>query len=70
VFAITREPLVVFTSNAFAILGLRSLFFLLAGVMHKFRFLKFGLGVVLVFVGLKMVWLNEAFGGKFRSVGH
>lgn len=65
IFALTREPLIVFTSNAFAILGLRSLFFLLAGVMHKFRFLKYGLGIVLVFVGLKMVWLNEAFGGKF-----
>ena len=65
IFAITREPLLVFTSNAFAILGLRSLFFLLAGVMHKFRLLKYGLGIVLVFVGLKMVWLNEAFGGKF-----
>lgn len=65
IFALTREPLIVFTSNAFAIMGLRSMFFLLAGVMHKFRFLKYGLGVVLVFVGLKMVWLNEAFGGKF-----
>jgi tellurite resistance protein TerC len=65
IFALTREPLVVFTSNAFAILGLRSLFFLLAGVMHKFRYLKYGLGLILVFVGLKMVWLNEAFGGKF-----
>jgi tellurite resistance protein TerC len=65
IFALTREPLVVFTSNAFAIMGLRSLFFLLAGVMHKFRFLKYGLGLILVFVGLKMVWLNEAFGGKF-----
>jgi tellurite resistance protein TerC len=41
------------------------MFFLLAGVVHKFRFLKYGLGLVLVFVGLKMVWLNEAFGGKF-----
>lgn len=65
IFALTREPLIVFTSNAFAILGLRSLYFLLAGVMHKFRFLKYGLGIVLVFVGLKMVWLNEAFDGKF-----
>jgi tellurite resistance protein TerC len=65
IFALTHEPLIVFTSNAFAIMGLRSLFFLLAGVMHKFRYLKYGLGVVLVFVGLKMVWLNEAFGGKF-----
>jgi tellurite resistance protein TerC len=65
IFALTREPLVVFTSNIFAILGLRALFFMLAGVMHKFRFLKYGLGLILVFVGLKMVWLNEAFGGKF-----
>lgn len=65
IFAITREPLIVFTSNIFAILGLRALFFLLAGVMHKFHFLKYGLGLVLIFVGLKMVWLNEAFDGKF-----
>lgn len=61
IFAITREPLVVFTSNIFAILGLRALFFLLAGVMHKFHLLKYGLGVILAFVGLKMVWLNSLF---------
>jgi len=65
IFALTKEPLIVFTSNVFAILGLRAMFFLLAGVMHKFRFLKYGLGLVLIFVGLKMVWLNDAFGGKF-----
>jgi tellurite resistance protein TerC len=65
IFAITKEPLIVFTSNVFAILGLRALFFLLAGVMHKFWALKYALGVILVFVGLKMVWLNHAFGGKF-----
>jgi tellurite resistance protein TerC len=65
IFALTKEPLIVFTSNVFAILGLRALFFLLAGVMDKFRYLKYGLGLILVFVGLKMVWLNEAFGGKF-----
>jgi tellurite resistance protein TerC len=65
IFAITKEPLIVFTSNIFAILGLRALFFLLAGVMHKFWALKYGLGVILIFVGLKMVWLNHAFGGKF-----
>jgi tellurite resistance protein TerC len=65
IFALTKEPLVVFTSNVFAILGLRAMFFMLAGVMHKFSYLKYGLGLVLVFVGLKMVWLNEAFGGKF-----
>jgi tellurite resistance protein TerC len=45
--------------------GLRAMFFMLAGVMHKFRFLKYGLGLILVFVGLKMVWLNAAFDGKF-----
>ena len=65
IFAITKEPLIVFTSNVFAILGLRAMFFMLADVMHKFRFLKYGLGLILVFVGLKMVWLNEAFDGKF-----
>ncbi|HMX58385.1 MAG TPA: TerC family protein [Leptospiraceae bacterium] len=65
IFAITKEPLIVFTSNVFAILGLRSLFFLLAGSSDKFHLLKYGLAVVLVFVGLKMVWLNDAFGGKF-----
>jgi tellurite resistance protein TerC len=65
IFAITSEPLIVFTSNIFAILGLRSLYFLLAGVIDRFRYLKYGLGLILVFVGLKMAWLNDAFGGKF-----
>lgn len=65
IFALTREPLIVFTSNIFAILGLRAMYFMLAGAVDKFHLLKFGLAVVLVFVGLKMVWLNEAFGGKF-----
>ena len=65
IFALTKEPLIVFTSNIFAILGLRAMFFMLAGVMDKFRFLKYGLGIVLIFVGLKMVWLNQAFDGKF-----
>lgn len=65
IFAITKEPLIVFTSNVFAILGLRAMYFLLAGFVDRFVYLKYGLGCVLVFVGLKMVWLNEAFGGKF-----
>lgn len=65
IFAITDEPLVVFTSNIFAILGLRSLYFLLAGVVDKFKYLKYGLGFILIFVGLKMTYLNDAFGGKF-----
>lgn len=65
IFALTSEPLIVFTSNIFAILGLRSMYFMLAGVMDRFAYIKYGLAAVLVFVGLKMVWLNEAFGGKF-----
>jgi tellurite resistance protein TerC len=55
VLAITRDPFIVYTSNVFAILGLRSLFFLLAGAMQQLRFLKYGLALVLVFVGVKMV---------------
>ncbi|MBF0366333.1 MAG: TerC family protein [Oligoflexia bacterium] len=65
IFALTDEPLIVFTSNIFAILGLRSMYFMLAGVMDRFIYIKYGLAMVLVFVGLKMVYLNEAFGGKF-----
>lgn len=65
IFALTKEPLLVFTSNIFAILGLRSLYFLLAGVVEKFYLLKYGLALVLVFVGLKMVWLNDLYGGHF-----
>ncbi len=65
IFALTKEPLIVFTSNIFAILGLRAMYFMLAGMVDKFYLLKYGLAVVLVFVGLKMVWLNHAFGGKF-----
>ena len=55
VFGVTRDPFIVFTSNIFAILGLRALYFLLAGLMHKFQYLGFGLGLVLVFVGGKML---------------
>jgi tellurite resistance protein TerC len=65
IFALTREPLIVFTSNVFAILGLRALYFLLAGAIEMFHLLKYGLALVLIFVGLKMAWLNEMFGGKF-----
>src|SRR5215468_6355103 len=68
IFALTHEPLFVFTSNIFAILGLRALFFMLAGAVDKFHLLKYGLGVVLIFVGLKMVWLNQLFDGKFPIV--
>jgi tellurite resistance protein TerC len=55
VFAVTTDPFIVFTSNIFAILGLRSMYFLLAGVISKFAYLKFGLALVLVFVGAKML---------------
>ena len=65
IFALTDEPLIVFTSNIFAILGLRSLYFLLAGAVERFKLLKYGLAAVLIFVGLKMVWLNDLYGGKF-----
>jgi len=65
IFGVTDEPLIVFTSNIFAILGLRSLFFLLAGAVHLFHLLKYGLSVVLIFVGLKMTWLNGLYGGHF-----
>ena len=55
VFAITSDPFIVFTSNIFAILGLRSLYFLLAGMLGRFQYLKVGLAAVLIFVGLKML---------------
>ena len=55
IFAITRDPFIVYTSNVFAILGLRALYFLLAGVMEMFRYLKVGLSLVLCFVGAKMM---------------
>jgi tellurite resistance protein TerC len=55
IFAITQDPFLVYTSNVFAILGLRSLYFLLAGVIDKFRFLRFGLAFILTFVGVKML---------------
>jgi predicted tellurium resistance membrane protein TerC len=65
IFAVTSEPLVVFTSNVFAILGMRVLYSLLVSVVSKFSLLKYALGSILVFVGLKMIWLNEALGGTF-----
>ena len=60
IFAITQDPFIVYTSNVFAILGLRSLYFLLAGVVDKFVFLRYGLVVVLTFVGAKLL-LSEVF---------
>ena len=55
IFAVTRDPFLVYTSNVFAILGLRAMFFLLAGVMDKFAYLKTGLAVILAYVGFKML---------------
>jgi tellurite resistance protein TerC len=56
IFAVTTDPFIVFTSNIFAILGLRSLYFLLAGAADRFHYLKLGLAVVLVFIGVKMTF--------------
>lgn len=67
IFAITREPLVVYTSNVFAILGLRAMYFLLAGALVRFHLLRYGLALLLIFVGLKMSWLNAAWQGHFPS---
>jgi len=58
IFAITRDPFIVFTSNILAILGLRSLYFLLVGVLEKFVYLKIGLSLVLIFVGAKMLAMD------------
>ena len=55
IFAVTQDPFIVYTSNVCAILGLRALYFLLAGVMQSFHYLKYGLSLVLVFVGVKML---------------
>lgn len=63
IFAITTDPFIVYTSNVFAILGLRALYFALAGVIHRFHYLKYGLSLVLIVVGTKMV-LNAWFGTK------
>ena len=55
VLAVTRDPFVVFTSNVFAILGLRAMYFALAGILKLFRFLHYGLSAILVFIGVKML---------------
>jgi len=69
IFAITADPFLVFTSNVFAILGLRSLYFALAGLMDKFRYLKVSLAFVLMVVGVKMLladWLKSVLSGSFH----
>ena len=69
IFSITSDPFLVFTSNVFAILGLRSLYFALAGMVNKFRYLKVSLALVLMLVGVKMLlaeWLKVALGRHFN----
>ena len=69
IFAITTDPFIVFTSNVFAILGLRSLYFALAGAITKFRYLKVSLAAILGLVGLKMLaaeWLKDVIGPNFN----
>jgi tellurite resistance protein TerC len=71
IFAITADPFLVFTSNVFAILGLRSLYFALAGMVDKFRYLKVALATVLLVVGVKMLcaeWLKLVLGDHFNLV--
>ena len=61
IFAITTDPYIVYTSNIFAILGLRALYFALAAVMHRFHYLKYALAILLVFIGSK-IFIADAFG--------
>ena len=61
IFAITTDPFIVYTSNIFAILGLRALYFALAAVIHRFKYLKYALAVILVFIGAKIFW-NQIYG--------
>jgi tellurite resistance protein TerC len=58
IFAITSDPFIVFTSNIFAILGLRAMYFLLADMAERFHLLKYGLAAILVFIGVKMLLLD------------
>lgn len=67
IFAVSQDPFIVYTSNVFAILGLRALYFALAGIIHRFRYLKYGLSLILVFIGAKMI-LNAWFEAKIISI--
>jgi tellurite resistance protein TerC len=64
IFAITTDPFIVYTSNIFAILGLRAMYFALAAVVHRFHYLKYALALVLVFIGAKIFLGDFVFGGK------
>jgi tellurite resistance protein TerC len=63
IFAITQDPFIVYTSNIFAILGLRALYFALAAMIHRFHYLKYALALVLIFIGAKIFLVNIV--GKF-----
>jgi predicted tellurium resistance membrane protein TerC len=67
VFAVSLDPFIVFTSNIFAIMGLRALYFLLANVMGLFVYLKFGVSFILLFVGCKMLAAVSGFPSRSRS---
>jgi len=72
IFGVTTDRFIVYTSNVFAILGLRTFYFLLAGVVEKFHYLKIGLGIVLGFIGVKMLlpFLAKIFGTVFHALGY
>jgi tellurite resistance protein TerC len=69
IFSVTRDPYLVFTSNVFAILGLRTLYFVVSGMMEKFRFVKWSLVVILIFVGSKMILENHIHIPGWLSLG-
>lgn len=72
IFAITTDPFIVWSSNIFAILGLRALYFLLSGMINKFRLLKYGIALILIFVGMKMViepWVHVPVGMSLSVIG-
>jgi len=68
IFAITQEPFIIFTSNIFAIIGLRTLFFTLAATVHRFHYLKYALALILIFIGAKIFIGDFVFGGKVPAV--
>src|SRR3989475_9007570 len=72
IFGVTTDRFIVYTSNVFAILGLRTFYFLLAGVVEKFHYLKVGLGIVLSFIGVKMLLplLAKVFGTACHALGY
>jgi tellurite resistance protein TerC len=69
ILAVTRDPFLVFTSNAFAILGLRSLYFAVAGLMSMFRYLRYSLVLILAFVGVKMLLVSRYHVPNIVSLG-